>query len=61
MYKYKNGFRTRPIRRYFNVTKEEKEILDEVRKTFKVSYIEMLLLAVKVLQEDKNNEIKKCN
>ena len=53
MYKYKNGFRSRAIRRYFNVTKEEKELLDEVRKTYKVSYIEMWLLAVKVLQEGK--------
>lgn len=58
---YKKGFRTRPIRRYFNVTKAEQELLDETRKKYKISYIEMLLLATKVLDGGENFEIKKCD
>ena len=58
---YKKGFRTRDIRRNFNVTKSEKELLDDIRKKYKISYIDMLLLAAKILEEGEHYEIKKCN
>ena len=43
--------RTRNIRRVFNVTETEKELLDKVRKEYKVSYVELLMIAVKTLKE----------
>lgn len=49
-----NCNRTRNIRRHFNITQKEKELIDNARKEYKLTYVDLLMIAIEYLKAGGN-------